>query len=204
MQEVYVFKYYLLQITTFVTFLGLAVALQRVYSIQSKHKEEVVILTKDISKMKAEINNAHNHEIKLNNNFSVWRELHDSHVYGGSEEVGIESLFSELCHKHRISMEEVSVSESVDVSAQYEKQYIKVEKSRVRMKFSALTDKHAVLFIQAVRYDVPGFVALKHLKIVKKREVTQEVIEANSSGSILPTVSCHVEFELYKISGCHV
>ncbi|SBO14126.1 hypothetical protein ANAPC1_00470 [Anaplasma phagocytophilum] len=55
------FKYYLLQITTFVTFLGLAVALQRVYSIQSKHKEEVVILTKDISKMKAEIHDAYNH-----------------------------------------------------------------------------------------------------------------------------------------------
>ncbi|SBO32603.1 hypothetical protein ANAPC3_01134 [Anaplasma phagocytophilum] len=35
--------------------------LQRVYSIQSKHKEEVVILTKDISKMKAEIHNAYNH-----------------------------------------------------------------------------------------------------------------------------------------------
>ncbi|SBO15029.1 hypothetical protein ANAPC1_01407 [Anaplasma phagocytophilum] len=201
------FKYYLLQITVFVTFLGLAIVLQQVYSIQNRHKEELAILYKDISKMKLEINNAHHHEIKLNNNFSVWRELHDSRVYGGSElenEVGIESLFSELCHKHRISMEEVSVSESVDVSAQYEKQYIKVEKSRVRMKFSALTDKHAVLFIQAVRYDVPGFVALKHLKIVKKREVTQEVIEANSSGSILPTVSCHVEFELYKISGCHV
>ncbi|MDD9363062.1 MAG: hypothetical protein PV344_09080, partial [Anaplasma sp.] len=100
--------------------------------------------------MKLEINNAHHHEIKLNNNFSVWRELHDSRVYGGSElenEVGIESLFYELCHKHRISIEEVSVSESVDVSAQYEKRYIKVEKSRVSMKFSALTDKHAVLFI---------------------------------------------------------
>ncbi|ABD43990.1 hypothetical protein APHDU1_0416 [Anaplasma phagocytophilum] len=48
MQEVYVFKYYLLQITTFVTFLGLAVVLQRVYSIQNKHKEEIAILTKGI------------------------------------------------------------------------------------------------------------------------------------------------------------
>ncbi|EOA62551.1 hypothetical protein [Anaplasma phagocytophilum] len=55
------FKYYLWQITVFVTFLGLAIVLQQVYSIQNKHKEELAILYKDISKMKAEINNAHNH-----------------------------------------------------------------------------------------------------------------------------------------------
>ncbi|MFV9839059.1 MAG: hypothetical protein AB8U44_03475 [Aaplasma endosymbiont of Hyalomma asiaticum] len=200
-------KYYFIQVLSVVILITMVFMLRYAYSISSGYSEYAAVLEKDVHKMKSYIRSTRSQEIKLNNSFPVWQELYNTRVYTDSDqdsEESLDSMIRKLCKLHKVTAEEIVISEPLDVSSRYNKRYIKVESSKVNIKFSALTDKHAVLFMRAVKYDIPGFVAMKLFEVTKNGEVTREVIEANRSGIVYSTVEGKMAFDLYRIKGHHI
>ena len=200
-------KYYFVQVLSCAVLITMVFMLRYAYSISSRYNEYAATLARDVHRVKSSIRSTRNQEIRLNNSFPVWQELYSTRVYTDGDQVNDESLDSmirKLCKLHKVFAEEIVISEPLDVSARYNKRYIKVENSKVSIKFSALTDKHAVQFMRAIKYDIPGFVAMKLFEVTKNSEITQEIVEANKSGIVFPTVEGRMDFDLYRIKGQHI
>ncbi|KAF2281700.1 hypothetical protein GH714_042524 [Hevea brasiliensis] len=94
-----------------------------------KYRAAESALTRSIASVNAEIQNVHEHETKLNNSFSIWREMSDTHVYSRDDEhgsAGLQSIIRSLCRKHKVIIKELTVSSPRDMSDDYKKQYTKV------------------------------------------------------------------------------
>ncbi|QJC27818.1 hypothetical protein ANPL_03840 [Anaplasma platys] len=199
-------KYYLVQLGALLIFFCLGALSHDTYLFRIKHEEQVRSMRKYVEKLRSEIVSAHKNEVKLNNSLSVLQEFNrrvrpDNHR---GESVSLDSMIRQLCALHRVVAEDIKISNPIDVSEHYDKRYIKVSTSNVRIKFAALTDKHAVLLMQAIKYDVPGFIAMKLFEVHKDGEITPEVISAHRQGELKTTVSGTIVFDLYDISGKYV
>lgn len=199
-------RYYFVQLGTLAIFFCLGALSHDTYLFRVKHEEQVHSMRKYVEKLRNEIVSAHQHEVKLNNSLSVLQEFNrrvrpENHVDGPSS---LDSLVKQLCTLHKVRVEDIKISDPIDVSERYDKRYVKVSTSNVKIKFSALTDKHAVLLMQAIKYDIPGFIAIKLFEVHKEGEITPEVVSANRRGDLKSTVSGSIVFDLYDISGKYV
>ncbi|MGN7678429.1 MAG: hypothetical protein ACTJLL_01545 [Anaplasma sp.] len=207
MESAIVRKYCILQAAALVILVGLSVTLYYSYKRSSKCWTVLEALQKAITHASDEIQSIHAQEARLNNNFSVLQEMEVNVHREETREFGDGSLYSivkNLCKKHGIVGEEVLVSDPLDISGDYKKQYTKVTKSNVHVKFKALTDQHATMLMHALRYDIPGFVAVRTFKLVKEKEITQEVVRLYNEGVVLPTVSGEAVLEVYNLHGKHL
>ncbi|MDB1135753.1 hypothetical protein [Candidatus Anaplasma sp. TIGMIC] len=200
-------KYCVVQLAALLSALSLiGVQLVSAHMLKTNYQRREGALVRSVARLRDDIHYAHHQEVRLNNNFSIWQELYNNHVYHGNdqaEQVSLETMIKQLSLVHKVHAEDITTSDTVDVSGSYRKKYIRVENSRVSIKFSALTDKHAVLFMQAIRYDVPGFVSIRLFEVTKEREITGDIVRAHEEGRVLPTVSGTIVFELYRITGRH-
>ncbi|MCU7611867.1 hypothetical protein [Anaplasma capra] len=185
----------------------LCFALRHVYDNMARHREVENRLQLSIARMSAAIQSVREHETQLNNNFSVWREMLDTHVYssdGGRGDGGLQSVIRNLCKQHKVIIEELTVSDPIDMSDDYKKRYTRVIRSTIRMRFKALTDKHAIMLLHAIKYDIPGFISVKLIEMAKEREITQEVAASLRHGSVIPTVKGEIVLNVYGIHGRHL
>ncbi|MGN7661738.1 MAG: hypothetical protein ACTJLK_03895 [Anaplasma sp.] len=197
-------RYFILQAAALVVLVGLSVTLYYSYKWSSKCRTVVEALQKAITRASDEIHGIHAQEARLNNNFSVLQEMAVNVHRDEKREFGdgsLHSIVKSLCRKHGIVGEEISVSDPLDISGDYKKQYTKVAKSSVHIKFKALTDQHATMLMHALRYDIPGFVAVRTFKLVKEKEITREVVRLHNEGVVLPTVSGEAVLEVYNLQG---
>lgn len=200
-------RYCVLQAVLLIILVALCATLGSTYNSMVKYRAAESALTRSIAGVNAEIQNVHEHETKLNNSFSIWREMSDTHVYSRDDEhgsAGLQSIIRSLCRKHKVIIKELTVSSPRDMSDDYKKQYTKVVRHVVRMQFEALTDRHAVMLVHAIKYDIPGFIAVRLLKMTKERDITQEVLVSSSRKVILPTVKGEVILDVYGIYGKHL
>lgn len=199
-------KYYLVQLGALFIFFCLGALSHDTYLFRIKHEEQVHSMRRYVEKLRSEIASAHKNEVKLNNSLSVLQEFHrrvrpENH---SGRPVSLDSMIRQLCTLHKVVVEDIKISNPIDVSERYDKRYIKVSTSNVRIKFAALTDKHAVLLMQAIKYDVPGFISIKLFEVHKDGEITPEVISASKLRDIRTAVKGEIVFDLYDISGKYV
>ncbi|ACZ49546.1 hypothetical protein ACIS_01069 [Anaplasma centrale str. Israel] len=199
-------RHCVLQVVLLTILIILCIVLGNTYDSRVKHRVVERALARSIASISAEIQDAHDHETKLNNNFSVWREMSDTHVYSRDDKSSgnLQSIIQNLCEKHKVIVKELVISDPRDLSGDYKKRYTKVVRHVVRMQFEALTDQHAVMLVHAIKYDIPGFIAVRLLEMTKEKEITQEVIASSDRGVILPTVKGEIVLDIYGIYGTHL
>ena len=197
-----IYKYYLLQFVIVVLLVAMLPKLHHAYTQKSKLEHEVHDIKRDISRMEAEIYGIHNKEAKLNNSFSVWKELSHAHVYANDNRLHSENLverIADLCKTHKVSIKNITASEPTDISDSYDKRYIRVVSSRVNVEFEAETDKNAILLMHSIKYDISGFIAVRLFEVVKNEGAIvghHRKEQAFASGKI--------EFDLYMIFGQYI
>ncbi|QXK92191.1 hypothetical protein HL033_01300 [Neoehrlichia mikurensis] len=155
----------------------------------------------EIQKINFEIVNLHKHETELNNNFTVWQEISNSNVYSMSHVNNLESLINTLCVKYKILSPQIIISSPILVSDNYKKQYIDVVRHNIVIRFTSITDENVFLFMHAVKYDIPGYIAVRSFELTKSKEITHDIIKHNLAGDFIPVVYGNVVFDLYSISG---
>ena len=196
-----------LQAVLLTILVALCVTLGSTYNSMVKYRVMDSALTRSIASINSEVQNVREHETKLNNSFSVWREMSDTHVYSRDDEHGnggLKSIILGLCRKHKVIIKELTISSPRDMSDDYKKQYTKVVRQVVRMRFEALTDRHAVMLVHAIKYDIFGFIAVRLLEMTKERDITREVLVSSSRKVILPTIKGEVILDVYGIHGKHL
>ncbi|AXW84730.1 hypothetical protein BKM88_00810 [Anaplasma marginale] len=197
----------ILQVVLLTILIVLCVTLGNTYNSMTEYRAAESALTRSIANINAEIQNVHEHETQLNNSFSVWREMSDTHVYSRDDEHtngGLQSIIRGLCRKHKVIIKNLTISDPRDMSDDYKKHYTKVVRHVVRMQFEALTDRHAVMLVHAIKYDIPGFIAVRLLEMTKEKDITQEVLASSNRKVILPTVKGEIVLDVYGIYGKHL
>ncbi|QGR02227.1 hypothetical protein EDL79_00785 [Ehrlichia ruminantium] len=155
----------------------------------------------EIRKLSFKIVDVHKHEAMLNNSGSLWQEISNSNIYSTSYEENLGTLISDLCKKYYLFNSEISISNPEVIGDTFNKQYISVIKSRVKLKFASISDEQVFLFINAIRHDISGYVKIINVSIGKDTEITNEILQSALKGESVSTVRGRIVFDLYSIVG---
>ena len=155
----------------------------------------------EIRKLSFKIIDVHKHEAMLNNSGSLWQEISNSNIYSTSYEKNLGTLISNLCQKYYLFNSQISMSSPEVINNTFDKQYIDVVKSRIKIKFSSISDKQIFLFINAIRHDISGYVKIINVSIGKNTDITNEVLQSALKGESVSTVRGRIVFDLYSIVG---
>lgn len=164
-------------------------------------KTEMDNLNQNNENVLLEIKNIINKSIIAKNYIAKWEKdfTPSQKKLEGLEINDVQKIIQDVAIKNKIINMSVNFAPVIIVKGAFEKQNISTYTTLITTSFNAITDINVFNFIDDLKTELPGFIVIQEVNLVRTKRVDESFLKALETMNIATAINCDMKIRLYNL-----